>query len=319
MTAVEFDRVTRGAEPYQAHGWVASMVCHLLAVGCAMVLMGEIEKPPLPTLFHWEVATVEATAQPEPSPVAPSPAPPEPRPAKRMIERQPPVNPVAAAKHVVRETAPAVEAFQPMVQTTDAVVPAVEAVLERPAAQSIETDAVVARTIATTGQEAVVEQVASQTAAASTVERGETIAARSPIEAAPQVSRPDAVSYDSSPVESASSAIEHRVVEQRRVQHRQIRADYGWLRDTLWSRISELKRYPLQAKMNHWEGKVVVEAVIRADGTVIGLKVAESSGRDILDQDAMTVMRKASPLALRYPLGQPQVTILVPISYRLDG
>jgi protein TonB len=103
------------------------------------------------------------------------------------------------------------------------------------------------------------------------------------------------------------------------VHYRQTQADYGWLRDTLWKRIQELKRYPALARTNHWEGKVVVAAVIRDDGTVVGLRIAESSGRPILDQEALSVMRQASPLTLKHPLGKPQVTILVPISYRLDG
>ena len=58
---------------------------------------------------------------------------------------------------------------------------------------------------------------------------------------------------------------------------------------------------------------------IRDDGSVIALSIAESSGRSILDQEAMMVMKKASPLALKHPLGKSQITILVPISYRLDG
>lgn len=73
------------------------------------------------------------------------------------------------------------------------------------------------------------------------------------------------------------------------------------------------------ARANHWEGKVVLEAIVRDDGEVVGLKVAESSGRAILDEAAIAVMKKASPLTLKHPLGKPQITILVPISYRLDG
>jgi len=120
-------------------------------------------------------------------------------------------------------------------------------------------------------------------------------------------------------VEAGPSMIEHRAVQQRLVQYRQTQADYGWLRSALWGRIEELKRYPIEARANHWEGKVVVEVVIRHDGEVVGLKIAESSGRAILDQEALTVMRKASPLKLKHALGRPSITFLVPISYRLDG
>ena len=120
-------------------------------------------------------------------------------------------------------------------------------------------------------------------------------------------------------MQAAPSIIEHRVVQQRLVQYRQTQADYGWLRDALWRRIEALKRYPTQARANHWEGKVVVRAVIRDDGTVADLVITESSGRSILDQEAMAVMMKASPLILEYPLGNPSITMLIPISYRLDS
>jgi protein TonB len=114
-------------------------------------------------------------------------------------------------------------------------------------------------------------------------------------------------------------AVQHRAVLHRDVQYRRTQADYGWLRDLLWKRIEELKRYPTLARANHWEGKVVVQAVIRADGTVGALSVAESSGHALLDEEAMVVMRKASPLRLTHQLEKSQITILVPISYRLEG
>jgi protein TonB len=121
------------------------------------------------------------------------------------------------------------------------------------------------------------------------------------------------------PLESISRQVEHRTVEFRQVHYRKTRADFGWLSATVQRRIEELKGYPVQARMNHWEGKVVVSAVIRDDGEVIGVRIQETSGRAVLDEEAMAVMKRASPLTLKYPLGQRQITILVPISYRLDG
>jgi protein TonB len=120
-------------------------------------------------------------------------------------------------------------------------------------------------------------------------------------------------------VEPVAPHTEHRPVEYRQVHYRETRADYGWLRDTLWSRIEELKRYPRMARENRWEGRVVVQAVIKADGTVGALSVAESSGHALLDEEALVVMRKASPLTMKHQWGKAQITILVPISYRLEG
>lgn len=96
------------------------------------------------------------------------------------------------------------------------------------------------------------------------------------------------------------------------------KADFGWLTQALLSRVEQLKRYPHVARMNHWEGRVVVRAVIREDGDVIGVEIIETSGHSELDYDALDIVRKASPLTLEHPLGQPQVVVRLPIRYRLE-
>lgn len=308
MTTGALHRLSDGTGPAHAHGWMVSLLCHALGVGCAVLMMAEIDKPVLPTLFQWEVAVVEAPPSVPPSPVEPARVPPESQPVKRVAEPQPLVTPPVPVQQMVREVTRAVEAVEPVQQAAPEVVTQAEASIERPMTQSVESQAVA------TSQEAVVEQRVSQVAVAARVARAQPAETPAQIEAAPQI-----VERESPPVETASPAVEHRVVQERLVRHREIHADYGWLSDALWRRIEELKRYPAQAKVNHWEGKVVVEAVIRDDGEVVALSIAESSGRAVLDQEAMAVMKKASPLALKHPLGKPRVTIFVPISYRLDG
>ncbi|GJL59967.1 MAG: hypothetical protein NPIRA03_28240 [Nitrospirales bacterium] len=96
-------------------------------------------------------------------------------------------------------------------------------------------------------------------------------------------------------------------------------ADYGWLAQTIWRQVEKYKRYPTQARQKEWEGKVVLEAVIRQDGRILHLRVAETSGHDILDKDALSLLWKLSPLTLDHALGHPQITILVPLTYKLDG
>lgn len=93
--------------------------------------------------------------------------------------------------------------------------------------------------------------------------------------------------------------------------------DYGWLADALYRKIDHLKRYPSVARLNHWEGRVLLRAAVRADGQLVDLDVAESSGHPVLDQDALEIMRRASPLELKHALGKPQVVVNVPISYTL--
>ena len=96
-----------------------------------------------------------------------------------------------------------------------------------------------------------------------------------------------------------------------------VKRDYGWLTDALWTRIEQLKRYPSLARLNRWEGKVVVRAVIKETGDVADLRIAQSSGYDILDQDALEILKQTAPLQLKQPLGQPQIVVHIPISYKL--
>jgi protein TonB len=96
------------------------------------------------------------------------------------------------------------------------------------------------------------------------------------------------------------------------------KADYTWLAEALWSKVERLKRYPSMARMNRWQGKVVLRAVIRDTGELVDLQVAESSGHAVLDRDAIEVMRRASPITLKHSLGQSQVVLHIPISYTLQ-
>ncbi|MGD9850596.1 MAG: TonB family protein [Nitrospirales bacterium] len=111
------------------------------------------------------------------------------------------------------------------------------------------------------------------------------------------------------------TAAVHRPIQ----SYPEAQADYGWLAQTIWSQIEKYKRYPTKARQKEWEGQVVLEAVIRQDGTILNLRVSETSGYEILDQDAVSLLWKLSPLTLEHALGRTQITILVPLTYQLDG
>ena len=93
--------------------------------------------------------------------------------------------------------------------------------------------------------------------------------------------------------------------------------DYGWLSETIVRRVEELKRYPASARVDRAEGKVVVKAVINEDGSIGEVNVFQSSGYPILDEAAVETMQRAAPFHLPHPLGQPRMTIKIPMSYRL--
>jgi periplasmic protein TonB len=94
--------------------------------------------------------------------------------------------------------------------------------------------------------------------------------------------------------------------------------DYGWLSEAIVRRVEELKRYPASARLDRAEGKAVVKAVINEDGSLGEVEVVQSSGYPALDKAAVETMRQAAPFHLPLPLGQPRMTIKIPMSYRLD-
>ncbi len=94
-----------------------------------------------------------------------------------------------------------------------------------------------------------------------------------------------------------------------------VRPHYGWLKTDVMAQIERMKRYPQFALDNRWEGRVVVRAVIRADGHLLELAVVESSGHELLDRESLELLRRLSPVPLKHQLGAPQVTLRIPISY----
>jgi protein TonB len=284
MTTDGLNRISAGTVPEQARGWMASVLLHLLGFVGAMLIMAKIEQPVLLEPFHWDISMVETSAPTEPTQ-------PESMPTERVI--QPPPSPVkpkppmkTATQPVVQQAAPPTpyEATVPIetTQVVKEVAANTEPVMESPPVESSESQVVTSQVVMT-------EPVVSSESP--TVEQR---------------------------IESTEVAVE-RTVQQKLVLYRRTQADYGWLGDMVRRRIEELKQYPRIARENHWEGRVVVQAVIKADGTVGDLSVAESSGHALLDEEALMVMRKASPLTLKHQLERSQITILVPISYRLEG
>lgn len=95
------------------------------------------------------------------------------------------------------------------------------------------------------------------------------------------------------------------------------RAVYGWLIESLSARLAELKSYPTAARTSGLEGKVLLRAVIRADGYLAEVSVQKSSGHEELDVATMQTMRDASPMHLRHALGRAQIALTIPLVYKL--
>jgi protein TonB len=307
----------RATGPY-AQSWATSVLLHVLVVALAILLFSDLKLAPQPEPFKWDVAMVQ---QLTPTPVETSAAPtppkretPPPQEPVRQVEAQRVVQTVQPVQRIVRQE---VRQVHPIAQPTITRVP-----------QQTEAVPVVNESVAIPKEQPQAKPMVRDTAEAQPTP---VIEASPPLPSEPApVSKPVVGTASPAPVVQEQVVRQGTVVAKAApapqepiknlpVQTRaDTRPDYSWLAEALWSRVERLKRYPHMARMNRWEGKVVLQAVVRDDGQLLELKVAQSSGYAVLDQDAVEVLRRASPLSLKHPLGQPQVVIQVPISYRLE-
>lgn len=325
-------------------GWLISLVLHGGALVLGMQAVMDINPHLPPETFHWDVVLQQApppslaaaNAERPQEIAAPAVAPPSP-PQKMQPAPQPRVRQTIETTPVVRT----VQAMQPVVQRVStqerqamtAVAPTVDTQPVRTetvsyAQESVRQEirevepgheqqvmAVQSRGVLAQESPTVVEPQVSAVAAPALVQVDSAIVEQSTIQHALQAEAGSPSSVVSAPAVVDRAAVEHRAVRESPGSQ----ADFGWLSASLWERIEKLKRYPTLARSRRWEGRVVLEAVIREDGAILQCQVAESSGHGILDQEAISVLKRASPLSLAHPLGQAQITILVPIAYRLDG
>lgn len=289
-------------------GWGLSLALHMTAVGVGVFLMTGLQAPTLPEPFQWNVSLV----QPPPEPVH-QPRSDAPREVARQTEAAAPVQEsveTQATRSAERDQVPPIESPAPVPSPA----PRAEArplpapVLPKPSPvperQPVEETPAVA-----TAQQ---DTQSSDTPASARESLRASVQPERPLPpqaqmAPPRPSSPEPASKQQAPAGPAPASPS---------QATQTR-DYGWLAEALWGRIQQLKQYPVVARLNHWEGKVVVRAVIKDDGNLADLKVAQSSGYEVLDQDALAILKQTAPLKLTQPLGRPQVVIHVPISYQL--
>jgi len=94
------------------------------------------------------------------------------------------------------------------------------------------------------------------------------------------------------------------------------RGNYGNL---LSREFAKHKQYPRLAQMRGWQGTSKVELHIDAKGNITSSAISESSGFEVLDKQALEMVRKASPLPLPPEvLRGREFTIIVPVAFRLQ-
>jgi len=342
----------QGETQHYAQSWALSVLVHGLAVGLAVIVLGDLKLTPKSEPFKWNVATVEPPPKPVAQPAESKPqakavtksaepqpvqrqttvvqaAPPSPTPPTPVVQRQEPIQPVVEkkpepevkpevkeVKQEIKEVKPEVPPPMPVVAKP---VEPVESQVHHPT-HAIHTQTAESHTPAV---ESVVEQAATPASAAPSHPAPSApptpmIASVAPgAPAAPQGHQESAKETSVVPTSSTIQEASANALPAPSGAGHAAKADYGWLAQTLWDRVANLKRYPHFARLRHLEGKVVVRAVINAEGHLARAEVIQSSGYSVLDEDALETLHKACPLHLAQPLGRAEVVVQVPINYRL--
>ena len=94
----------------------------------------------------------------------------------------------------------------------------------------------------------------------------------------------------------------------------------GQYGNTLGRAIAKHKSYPKIAQMRGWQGECLLDLKLDGSGNVLSANIKESSGHESLDNQALEMVRKASPFpeppeALR---GR-SFNITVPVSFKLEN
>ncbi|GFO69268.1 hypothetical protein GMLC_28470 [Geomonas limicola] len=92
-------------------------------------------------------------------------------------------------------------------------------------------------------------------------------------------------------------------------QQRYVKEHFAYIRDLVTRRLA----YPPLARRMNWSGKTVVSFIIQEDGSITGLKVAESSRHTILDQSALDTVRSVAP----FPKPPVRAEIVLPVHFAL--
>jgi protein TonB len=297
----------------QVQGWLVSVLLHGAVALTAILTVKHIQLAPQDEVFKWNVALVSPTLQVQSTESAQTQAPARSVPSTTSV----PSPPVQRSAPVQSLPAP-----QPLAQQTtlsNSERTGTPVVTEPPPPRPTTPSQSATHTIQPT------EPVRDETVAPMAVEATSIL---KPAEAAMAVSEESAA--QTAPSSAQSTILEHTTPSEQAPAQTQVatisptpsnaptKRDYGWLSETILRRVEDLKRYPASARVDQAEGKVVVKAVIDEDGSVSEEEVFQSSGHPGLDKAAIDTLRQAAPFHLPRPLGQPSMTIKIPMSYRLD-
>lgn len=291
---------SEGQKDAHVQGWLVSVLLHGTVAFAAILLLKQIQLAPQDKPFEWNVAMVSPTL---------------------------PMNPTTSPSHqVLASSAPSTTSVpSPSVQQTAPPISerTVTPVVTEPPPPTPPQPTTPSQSAAHTTQpaeplrhEAVAPLVAEAPSIVKPTETPMAVSAESGAQTAPS-SAPSAILGQTAQSDQAPAPTQMAAISSAQSETPPMR-DYGWLSEAILRRVEVMKRYPPSARMDRAEGKVIVKAVINENGSIGEVEIFQSSGHPGLDKAAVETMWQAAPFHLPRPLGQPRMTIKIPMSYRLD-
>ena len=315
MITAEPDR-SGGHKEAHVQGWLVSVLLHGTVALAAILLVKQFQLAPQDEPFKWNVAMVSTTQPVQPTASSPNQAPatsvrstttvPSPR-----VQQTAPAQTLPSPRPLAQQTIPSISerTVNPVVTEPPAQTPPQSTAPSQLAAHTTQPAEPITH-------ETVAPMVAESTSIMKPAEASVAVSAESGTQTTPS-SAPSAILGYTAQSDQAPTPTEMAAISATSTNAPTTR-DYGWLSEAILRRVEELKRYPASARVDHAEGKVVVKAAINEDGSIGEVEVFQSSGHPGLDKAAVETMREAAPFHLPRPLGQLRMTIMIPMSYRLD-
>jgi periplasmic protein TonB len=277
-------------------GWLTSLCLHATLAFGALAVTQRVTLAPQPIPFTWNVAMVTAPSGPLQSSATPA------------TTIHPPVNqPPPPARSASIAPAPAPDADSMKAMTAEPTMPRAAEPMDRKnqAPQILDSPP----PVQSTEQERAFEQVLAPAPAQAPTSTSQLSS-----------QEPESVSDSSSTMQPLPREQEASLSAQTPgpVASSTARADYAWLSETIMRRMQELKRYPMEARLERAEGKVVLKVVLRSNGSLEAVEIFQSSGHQSLDRAAVELLNLAAPFHFPRPLEKPQMTVKIPMSYRLE-
>lgn len=282
-----------------AAGWIASLILHgALAFG-AFAFTQQLKLVPQPTIFQWNVSTVASALRPSNTPTA---AAKRSRPSAQAAE--------PTAKPVPTKTEPIVQRSEFPAPSTDHVTPPLIAEhTSYPVTEPISPQ----RTMET------MEHDSSQpTPLSPSPGLGPSFPQTDAALSAREEYGADPKATQQTQHTAASSEPQMAALGQAN-QAESLKADFGWLNDDVVRWYDQFNKfYPPELRLEGTSGSVKLRMLLGKDGVVSNIRIAESSGNAQLDQAAIEIIRKAPPIELSRPLGQPSKQITFWYRFKLE-